>query len=87
MTMAGARGETQQEMAKVLHLVLVENRLYPALGSLGDSLADITDFTSVPAVWGQDGFVYEAPFLNLVKNTYGAPLRTVDFGGYQVAAD
>jgi serine protease inhibitor len=55
MTMAGAKGETQREFARVLHLGLSEDRLYPALGALDSSLAGINDLTSASSPWGQSG--------------------------------
>lgn len=87
MTMAGARGETEQEFAEVLHLGLPKERLYPALGALDLSLADIEDFTSASSLWGQTGQPYEQAFVDLLGETYGAPLRLVDFGDYEAAAE
>jgi serpin B len=86
MTMAGARGETEEEFARVLHLDLPKERLYPALGALDLSLADIEDFTSASSLWGQTGQPYEKAFVDLLGQTYGAPLRLVDFGNYSAAA-
>jgi serpin B len=86
MTMAGAKGETRQEMADVLHLSLAEGQLYPALGALASSLADIEDFTSASALWGQTGLNYKSDFIDLLGSTYGAPLRLVDFDNYAEAA-
>jgi serpin B len=86
MTMAGAKGDTQQELSQVLHLGLPESRLYPALGALDSSLAGLNDFTSASALWGQTGRQYEQAFIDLLGETYGAPLRLVDFGNYQAAA-
>ena len=34
MTYGGARGETEKEMAKVLHFTLGQERLHPAFGQL-----------------------------------------------------
>ncbi len=86
MTMAGAKGETRQEMADVLHLSLAEGQLYPALGALASSLADIEDFTSASALWDQTGLNYKSDFIDLLGSTYGAPLRLVDFDNYGEAA-
>ena len=33
------------------------------------------------ALWGQQGYRFEEPFLSLLKRDYGSPLRTVDFKG------
>ena len=88
MTMAGARGETEQEFARVLHLDLPKERLYPALGALDLSLAGIKDYpsTSASSLWGQTGQAYQQAFVDLLGETYGAPLRLVDFGNYAEAA-
>jgi serine protease inhibitor len=87
MAMAGAKGLTQQEFARVLHLDLPEERVYPALGALDISLSDIKDFTSASSLWGQTGQPYERGFVDLIGRTYGVPLRLIDFGDYRAAAE
>jgi serpin B len=86
MAMAGAKGETRQEMSDVLRLDLPEGQLYPALGALASSLVNIPDLTSASALWGQTGRSYERPFVNLLGKTYGAPINLLDFGDYKTAA-
>ena len=70
----------------MLHLDLPKERLYPALGALDLSLAGIKDFTSASSLWGQTGQPYQQAFVDLLGETYGAPLRLVDFGNYAGAA-
>jgi serpin B len=86
MAMAGANGETRQQMADVLHLTLPEGQLYPALGALASLLADVPDLALASALWGQSGLSYQSGFIDLLGTTYGTPLRLVDFGAYAQAA-
>jgi serpin B len=87
MAMAGARGRTELEFREVLHLDLPQDSLFPALGALDVSLAEIEEFTSASSLWGQTGTPYEQEFVDLLGRTYGAPLRLVDFGNYAAAAE
>ena len=92
MTYAGARGETEQQMADTLHFTLSQNRLHPAFNSLDIELAkrgegaegkDSEGFrlNIVNAIWGQKGFSFLPEFLDVLAENYGAGLRTLDFAG------
>ena len=95
MTMAGARGNTEVEMAKVLHQGLSRDRLHPALGALIRDLngrkapdeekpsAEIPAFELVlaNAIFGQTGFEFLPEFLEGNRKAYDAGFSTLDFRG------
>jgi serpin B len=86
MTSAGARGETADEMAKVLHLSLGAEKLAAAEGALdkqinGEGQKRGYQLRTANALWGQKGFAFRPDFLKLTKDGYEAPLREVDFAG------
>ena len=90
MTSAGARAETERQMADTLHFMLWQDRLHPAFNSLDLELArrgegaqgrDEEGFrlNIVNSIWGQDGYEFLAEFLDLLAENYGAGLRLLDF--------
>ena len=90
MTYAGARGETEQQMANTLHFILSQDRLHSAFNGLDLELAgrgegaEGTDeegfrLNIINALWGQEDFEFLAEFLDLVAENYGAGLRLLDF--------
>jgi serpin B len=90
MTYAGARGETEQQMADTLHFILPQDRLHPAFNGLDLELArrgegargkDGEGFrlNVVNALWGQEGFQFLSAFLDVLAEDYGAGLRLLDF--------
>jgi len=90
MTYAGARGETERQMADALHFVLPQERLHPAFNSLDQALASRGEgaqgkdeqgfrLNVVNAIWGQAGFEFLPAFLDLLAENYGAGLRVLDF--------
>lgn len=92
MTYAGARGETERQMAQVLHFALEQARLHPAFNALDQALAsrgagakskDGQPFRLRVAnsLWGQAGYTFLPAFLDTLAENYGAGLRLVDFKG------
>jgi serpin B len=94
MTFAGARGETAEQMARTLHFTLPPPRLHPAFGELVKELGGSAPFlarltgpkrgyrlSTANALWGQRGYRFEADFLRLTRDYYGAGLGVVDFQG------
>ena len=82
MTYAGARGQTAQEMAHVLHLSPHQDQLHPAIASVVGGLAGQADGVRLDvanALWGQKGQPFVPEFLQLTKKYYGAGFREVDF--------
>jgi serpin B len=91
MTYAGARGETERQMAATLHYTLPQARLHPAFNALDASLTsqgkeDTFQLHIANALWGQKGFAFLPAFLDTLAENYGAGLRAVDFVNAVVAA-
>ena len=96
MTWAGARGETEREMADVLHFPLPQDRLHPAFNALDLELAqrgqgargrDGTGFRLhiVNALWSQRGYQFLPEFLETLARNYGAGLRLLDLSDPEAA--
>ena len=90
MTFAGARGETERQMADTLHFGLSQDRLHPTFNALDLELAargaggegkDGEGFrlNVVNAIWGQEDYEFLADFLDVLAENYGAGLRLLDF--------
>jgi len=85
MTYAGARGETEKQMAEALHFTLPQEALHPAFNALDLQLAQPpqTDegfqLRTANSLWGQKDFTFRAEYLDLLAENYGAGLRLVDF--------
>ena len=92
MTYAGARGETEGQMADTLYFTLPQDRLHSAFNTLDADLASRGEeeegeggerFTLniANAVWGQHDYEFLEPFLDVLATHYGAGVRPVDFAG------
>jgi serpin B len=90
MTYAGARGETEKQMADTLHFTLPQDRLHPAFNSLSQALAsrgqesEIQNkkgfiLRNVNALWGRQDYKFVPAFLKLLDENYGAGLKTLNF--------
>jgi len=90
MTYAGARGETEQQMADTLHYTLPQDELHPAFNALDQTLASRGEgaegkddegfrLNIANAIWGQKDYSFRDAFLDTLARNYGAGLRVVDF--------
>lgn len=86
MTYEGARGETAEEMARVLHLPgdrdVLHREFRDVLSRLnGDTNGGERPYRLVAAnsLWGQQGEGYLPDFTRSLTNVYGAEFRAVDF--------
>jgi len=90
MTYAGARSETEQQMADTLHFTLSRDRLHPTFNALDLELArrggdaegvDEGAFKLhiANSLWGQMGYSFLPEFLDLLAQNYGAGVRLLDF--------
>ncbi|HSN80935.1 MAG TPA: serpin family protein [Polyangiales bacterium] len=90
MTWAGARGNTESEMAQAMHFTLGQERLHPAFNGLDLELRSRAEASSgdgplpfalevTNALFGQVGFEFLDPFLDTLAQHYGAGLRLMDF--------
>lgn len=92
MTYAGARGETETQMADTLEFKLSQERLHPAFNKLDLELAkrgegakgqDDKKFRLriANSIWGQKDYYFLPEFLDVLALNYGAGMRLLDFIG------
>jgi serpin B len=92
MAYAGARGQTETDIARALSFNLPQATLHPAFNRLDLDLAnrgkgakgkDGEGFRLhvVNAIWGQRDYKFLSPFLDTLATNYGAGLRLADFKG------
>ena len=91
MTYAGARGDTEQEMAQTLGFSLSQEDLHAAFNALDQTLAGYSQRTEegedgsfftlniANSIWGQHGFEFVDEFLDLLAENYGAGMHLVGF--------
>ena len=90
MTYGGARGETEAQMADVLHFDLSQADLHAALNRLDLTLMQSTDaededeqqpmqLNIANAVWAQQDHPFLPEYLDLLALNYGAGLHLADF--------
>jgi len=88
MTYAGARGETESQMAQVLHF-LPQDQIHPAFNALDLQLAERGKAQSkeeaplqlhiANAVWAEQTYPFLKTFLDTIALHYGAGIRLADF--------
>lgn len=99
MTYAGARGNTETQMAEVLGFTLPQSELHSTFSALNLDLiergnAEGSEAEGVPpralhvanALWGERSYPFLPDYLTLTQTQYGAGLRLVDFRGNPDAA-
>ena len=90
MTYAGARGDTETQMADTLHFDLLQHSLHPTFNALDLELAsrgrderdeDAGGFTLriANAVWAQHDYQFQQTFIDLLAESYGAGVRHANF--------
>ena len=84
MTYAGARGNTEKQMAEVLHFTLDPKQLHPAFARVEAQLNAVQERGDIElsvanALWSQKDYAFLKEFLDLTKKHYGAVLNLVDF--------
>jgi len=84
MTYAGARGQTETEMAGVLHFNLAQTNLPAVFSALGARMHQIQRWnritlTTANSLWCQQDCHFTSAFLNLIRKDYDAEARLVDF--------
>jgi serpin B len=90
MTYGGARGETAEKMARVLHFVLPADRLHPAFGLLTADLQKEDKgrpyhLHVANALWPQAGSTLVPEFRQLTRRHYAAGLEQLDFSASEAA--
>jgi serpin B len=92
MTYAGARGDTEVQIADAMQFELGQNALHPAFNALALALNGRDELEApyegegftlnvVNAVWGERGFPFLAGYLDTLAVNYGVGLRLMDFSG------
>ena len=90
MPYAGAKGETERQMAETLRYVLPQGRLHPAFNALDLALAsrgagaagqdgDGFRLNIANSVWGQEDHEFLTAFLDVLAEQYGSEVRRTDF--------
>jgi serine protease inhibitor len=91
MTWAGAKNQTADQMADVLHLNLPQNQFHPTLNALNIDINSRDDqqppsgdpfaLNLVNAVWSRIGYPFVQDYLDVIAANYDAGIRTLDFIG------
>ena len=82
MTYAGARGNTEKQMAKVLYFNLPQEDIHKAFSSLNayfNSPNKSYQLAIANALWGQANYPFQKEFINLLNKYYEAGFNEVDF--------
>lgn len=85
MVYAGARGETERQLAQALHFTLPQVELHAAFNALDQALAgretkeDTFQLQVINAAWGQQETRFAGSFLDTLAENYGAGIRLLDF--------
>jgi len=91
MTWAGARGQTEEEMARVLHFILPQEDVHRVFGGLTERCDEIQKRNQISlnianSLWCQRDYHFTEAFLKLNRTHYRAEARLVDFVGNTEAA-
>ncbi|PKN88564.1 MAG: serpin family protein [Chloroflexi bacterium HGW-Chloroflexi-8] len=89
MTLTGAQGQTEKEMANVLHYDLPQNSIHPQINGLDQSLYVVPEWLKdqetsfqlnvANALWGQSDYPFKTSFLDKLAEYYGAGMNLEDF--------
>jgi serpin B len=85
MTYAGARGETANQMARVLHFqpAALHSAFRAILNDLATRGRDNGEVLTIAnALWGQQGYPFRPEFVELVSKSYHARHESLDFAGH-----
>jgi len=87
--LAGAQGQTEKEMADVLHYNLPQNTIHPQINCLDQSLYVVPEWLKdqetsfqlnvANALWGQSDYPFKTSFLDNLAEYYGAGMNLEDF--------
>jgi serpin B len=92
MACAGARGQTQSEIAKALHFSLPQQDIHLAFHELLDGFNTIPqqnglNLTVTESLWLRAGCCLKETFLELIRSNYDAEAYSLDFGNKTLAAN
>jgi serpin B len=91
MTYAGARGNTEKQIAKALHFTQDQNDLHSSFASLQGILEEIQKRDNIKlnisnSLWPQQGYPFKQEYLSLIEKNYSASVIPVDFSNAPVEA-
>ncbi len=91
MTCAGARGNTEREMAETLRFSLDREKLHPAFAGIDSELRKVQENGKVTlsvanSLWPQQGYPFLEDYLSLIKENYGVSITPVDYARASEAA-
>jgi len=83
MVYAGARGQTERELAKALRFTLSQEDLHPAFARwISELIADArqsgNQLKIANSLWGRKGSEFLSDFLNLLSENYNSELKEID---------
>jgi serpin B len=84
MTYAGARNETEKQMAKTMHFDLIRERLHPTFHLMMNDLNNREkgyQLNIANALWGQKDNNFLKSFIDIMNTNYEAGLHEIDFKG------
>jgi len=90
MTYAGARGDTEEQMADTLNFLLPHDTIHRTFNGLDIALRSRGEgakgkdqegfrLNIVNAIWGQEDYEFLSEYLDILAENYGAGLRILDF--------
>ena len=84
MTYAGAMGNTEKQMAEVLHFILKDEGLHSAFAELQTQLNIVQKKGEIKldvanSIWGQEGYDFLKEFLDVINEYYRGKVKFVDF--------
>ncbi|MCK5647223.1 MAG: serpin family protein [Anaerolineales bacterium] len=90
MTYAGARGNTESQMAQTLHFSLDQEQLHPAFASLESRLKAVQERGNIKlavahSLWPQIDYAFLEGFISLVKENYGVLISPVNYAQTEAA--
>ena len=90
MTYAGARGETESQMARVLHFEQAGESLHAAFADLQAKLAEAETKGGIKlkvanSLWPQEGYPFLTEFISLAQTCYGVSITPVNYGDEKTA--
>jgi len=89
MTYAGARNETESQMAQTMQFTLPQDQLHPAFNALDLELANEgkaqgnngqpMQLNIANAIWAEQTYPFQQAYLDLIAKNYGAGIQLADF--------
>lgn len=84
MTYVGARGNTEKQMAEVLHFILKDDSLHSVFAELQTQLNAVQEKREIElsianSIWGQEGYDFLKEFLDIINEYYQGKVKLVDF--------